>query len=789
MRKVDYVKSALDSNTFEVATPEELLRLAHSEANQRVLENYRMDLSLGKKDSPWKKLLMAIIPQAKRKDVNCPSHKAEDMEDTGLIFIDDDSDKLPVEIRYENFLNHLSELGISDMPHVALISASKKLHIVVPKIDQSLSVAENHDMWRRLLDGCGISMDPACKNLNRLMFVTGECLGGDLSLLFADTIPQVSPALAQHCHSEQREESRAVTSQESLRDPSSLRSVRMTRRDDSTVAGEDDSSAESYHGIPYEDIVAALVDEMGGESVLSTPGDRNNSVYRVSAELATITDCDPDWVATLLADYEYFTLPREEALSTIKSSCKAKKSSGTGRQSRLLRGIIKRLAVQSTESTDYSTTEGVEGDWSPFSEVPPAMPPMGQLPPFVRLLLSRTPSRCYELVLNGCIPGLATHLVGVTCKGIDGSILHLCGFLSAGVARMSAGKSALHRPLDSILSPLKLADNEARMKLDVYNDLARRSKSSDLPEKPKFESQLLGSDCTSAALISRLKDLSDDKSLILRGDELQMLTGLQSNVSGSPSPLPLILAYGREELTVERSTEQGMSGSVAVRLNVSVLGTQYQAQKFFAGGYHSGLISRFSFATIHDDESEFFYGDYTGFDELIAPYLELLKAEKGKHLECKKIDDWAKRMLTEILDLAAAHGSEALRNLSYRAVIIAQKRAYIYWLLNKKVFNKKLENFLTWTLRAQMHSMFFVLGDLIAKESAAEERASIERSPGPQNMLAMLTDCFTKTDLIELRKRMGMEVSNRAISRQLSAWRGRRLIADNADGSFTNLKR
>jgi hypothetical protein len=356
---------------------------------------------------------------------------------------------------------------------------------------------------------------------------------------------------------------------------------------------------------------------------------------------------------------------------------------------------------------------------------------------------------------------------------------------------MSSGKSSLHKPLDAILAPLKAADNEARKALDDWNDLARRSKSSDLPEKPKFESQLLGSDCTSAALISRSKDLSDDKSLILRGDELQMLTGLQSNVSGSPSPLALILAFGREELTVERSTEQGMSGSVAVRLNVSVLGTQYQAQKFFAGGYHSGLISRFSFATIHDldDGSHFIYGNYDGFDELIAPYLDLLRVELGKNLECKKIDGWARRMQTELLDLAAAHGSEALRNLSYRAVIIAQKRAYIWWILNKKVFNKKLENFLTWSLRAQMHSMFYVLGDLIQKEAAAEERASIDHTPGPQNMLAMLTDRFTKADLIELRKRLGMEVSGKSISRQLSAWRSRKLIADNEDGSFTNLKR
>lgn len=756
MRKVDYVKSALDSNTYEVATPEELLRLAHSEANQRVLENYRMDLSLGKgKDSPWKKLLMAIIPQAKRKDVNCPSHKAEDMVDTGFIFIDDDSDKLPAEIRYENFLNRLSELGLSDMAHVALVSASKKLHIVVPKIDQSLSVAENHDMWRGMLDGCGISMDPATKNANRLMFFVGNVLGGDLSLLFADNIPQVSPALAQHCQSQHSQE-----------------------------MAQDSSNADAYYGIAYIDIIDQIIKELGGEPRV---GDRNNYLYRLTSELSSICDANPEWISQLLADYSWFGLPQEEAMATIRSACKAKKS-GTGRQSRMLRSIISELASQPTVTTDDSLQLSND-DWSPFSDTAPAMPQLSSCPRFVRDLLSRTPSRCYEHVLNTCLPALACYLDGCTITGIDGSELKLnCGFLHCGVAKMSQGKSSRNQPLRAIIAPLKARDNELRAKIDAYNDQLRRTKASDLKEsKPLFDSQLVGSDSTSSALMSRLRDLQQEKSLLITCDELQMLTALQSNTTGT-APLALLLAFSAEDWVVDRSSEMGVSGSVSVRLNVSAMGTPYQAQKFFAGGYHSGLISRFSFSTIHEDDSEFYYGDYTGFEELMAPYLELLKAEQGKHLSCKKIDEWARAMQRELLDKAAEFGCEALRNLSYRAVIIAQKKAYVFWILNKKVCNRKLMDFLTWSLRAQMHSMFYVLGDLIQKESAAEESSST-RSFGPKNLLTMLPDTFSRQDMIELRKRLSMDVGNKALSRALSAWRGRKLITDNPDGTFTNLKR
>ena len=715
-----------------------------------------------------------------------PVRKDENFENAGVRLLDYDEECNPIEVA-QHITDTLRDAGLSSVLDYSYMeeSASGKWHMIAPAISDDVAAdIEAYSLFY------GLDFDRSVKNSSRLCALTFRPLmGSQLSNLEKDNTPARDALLANAAI-----QAAMKGVQETLRDPSSLRSVRMTRQDSALFCHAERSEAsrsESYHGILYTDIIDAIIEEWGGEPVV---GDRNCYLYRLTSELANICDCDPDWISQLLADYDWFGLPQEEAMASIRSACKAKKSSGNGgRQSRMLRSIIARLAAEPTEptdSTDYSSTVGVEGSWSPFSEVPPAMPPMEKLPPFVRLLLSRTPSRCYELVLNGCIPGLAAYLDACTCKSIDGSIQHLnCGLLCAGIARMSSGKSSVHKPLDAILAPLKKDDIEARKALDEWNDLARRTKSSDLPEKPKFNSQLLGSDCTSAALISRLKDLDSRKSLILRGDELQMLTGLQSNVSGSPSPLPLILAFGREDLCVERSTEAGMSGSVSVRLNVSILGTPYQAQKFYAGGYHSGLLSRFSIATIHDDGSEFFYGNYDGFEELIAPYLELLKAEQGKHLSCKKIDDWARAMQKELLDLAAAHGSEALRNLSYRAVIAAQKKAYVWWLLNKKIFNKKLMDFLTWSLRSQIHSMFFVLGDLIAKEAAAEERASVDRTPGPQNLLTKLADEFTRQDVINLRQRLSMDVSNKALSRQLSAWKSRQLIEETPDGKYKNLKR
>ena len=57
------------------------------------------------------------------------------------------------------------------------------------------------------------------------------------------------------------------------------------------------------------------------------------------------------------------------------------------------------------------------------------------------------------------------------------------------------------------------------------------------------------------------------------------------------------------------------------------------------------------------------------------------------------------------------------------------------------------------------------------------------------SQVTRLADEFTRQDLIELRQRLSMDVSNKALSRQLSAWKSRQLIEETPDGKYKNLKR
>ena len=145
------------------------------------------------------------------------------------------------------------------------------------------------------------------------------------------------------------------------------------------------------------------------------------------------------------------------------------------------------------------------------------------------------------------------------------------------------------------------------------------------------------------------------------------------------------------------------------------------------GGWHTGLISRFSFNTIIEpdmmDDDDFVYGSYKDYDTLMAPYIDSLQAQQGKELSIKRADAHARRMRRETLQLAAEYTSEPLRVLCRRQSIIAQKRAYLYTLLEGGKWSQRLEDFLTWRYQYGLWPIFHTLGELIAAEQAAEEGA------------------------------------------------------------------
>ena len=79
-----------------------------------------------------------------------------------------------------------------------------------------------------------------------------------------------------------------------------------------------------------------------------------------------------------------------------------------------------------------------------------------------------------------------------------------------------------------------------------------------------------------------------------------------------------------------------------------------------------------------------------------------------------------------------------------------------------------------WSLRYDLWVKMHVIGKMLDAAFDDEENATSKR--GPMNMLELLKDEFTMEDLILVRRKLGKPVDVAAVKKQLSTWRGRRLV-------------
>jgi hypothetical protein len=692
----------------------------------------------------------------------------------------DDTEHTPQECA-ARVKERLSLLGA--MPYVYMeCSASGKFHALLPRL--------SHDTKADIIrysEWFDLPFDECVTNTSRLCVLTGEALvGTTLDALFLEMPDDMLAA---------------------LREAARVESEKM--RDESAHPEENNSQLSSfnsqlsypthYHDVAYSCIVDELIDILFGG--MPQPGERNLSLYKIARELRPITDCNPRWIAELMKPHSYFALPEAEATATIASACR--KDAPIVISKALATAIEQaREQVESGEMTDESgvcppaddnsqpLTLNPQLDGTPWSDTPPVMPTA--LPPVVRLLLKNFPTHLAGHVLNHAEAALAMYLMDTECYGIEGSRLRVGeGIMAFTVAPPASGKSSAKILNRLILDRLRQQDLDARAKVEEWNELAKTKRSSDLPERPKVVSHMLGADATPSAFLLKLKQL-DKGALYCSVDELSMLAALKNNSSDSYSTL--LLAFGSEELEVDRSSEAGVSGVSPVRLNISALGTKHAARKFFANGWHSGLISRISMSGIWEpegwDDDDFCYGKFdTAFETKLATYIDLLTAEECKTLSFPKCDEHARLMARQTKQMAAQYTSEPLRIISRRQAILAQKRAYLWYILCGKRWTPQLEAFLTWRYWYSLFCTFNLLGTHIDAENRKEENAEAKKS-GPPSWLLQLPATFNYDQLVALRRAKGASTEPKAVKHLIAVWKNKHLITEqlNPDGTMTYTK-
>ena len=689
--------------------------------------------------SQLKKRLPILTPHATFRNGR---RKNGEAEPSGLSMYDLDHIANP-QARWQEIAPRCGELGIV-FAHITPSTEGLRLFFVVP---QGMSLAEAQAWMAQQL---GDTQYDACvKDYARSSFLVPReyVLWMDAEKLFAPRIPQIItdenlPADTIQDENNKNNPCKSVTSCFGLRPEKSVVNT----------------YPQTYENIPYESLVEVLEEQMGG-----TPehGSRNNFIFSMACHLRYVCNDDAVWISKVLPTYGE---ARDKWMATIRSACARNQ---TKQMPKIMRRTLNICKQREAENSELITNN---------SELitPPPMP--RKLPPLIRLLVSRTPKIYRPAVAHAVFPALGAHLWKTTFRYID-NVEHEATLMNVLMAGTGAGKNCISEPINRILKDLRQrdADNLKREK-EWKREMQTKGANKDKRQRPEgLVIQEIDPDMTNAAFVQRLAD-AEERFLYTKMNEIDQFDALKTSAHSKAHFQIMCLAFDPGNVYGQTRVGTGsVSERVCIRFNWNASTTIQKGKSYFRSVLTDGPISRINFCTIPERPigSEMpVYGTYDAeFDEQLRPYIERLNRARGL-IECRGASALARKLMEENAEFAQLSQNRVYENLSFRANVIAFLKAMVLYVAQGEVWDKVTEDFIRWSLRYDLWCKMHFFGQAIERVEATDAGEAKRR--GPQNLLDLLPDTFTRDEAMQMRIRQG--VVNGNLGNMLSTWKSRGYI-------------
>ena len=513
---------------------------------------------------------------------------------------------------------------------------------------------------------------------------------------------------------------------------------------------------ETYDGIPYPKIVETLEEQMGGRP---EHGSRNNFIFSMACHLRYICNDDPEWIAQILPTYGE---AKEKWMASIRSACARNQ---TKAMPRIMKRTLNICKLRMEDNSELRTNN---------SELnPPPMPK--RLPPLIKLLVSRTPDIYKPAVANAVFPALGAHLWKTYFRYID-NVIHEATLMNVLMAGTGAGKDCISAPINYILKDIRQRDQENMQREKEWKkEVNSKGANKDKRQRPEgLVIQEIDPDTTNAAFVQRLAD-TEERFLYAKMNEIDQFDALKTNANKKAHFQIMCLAFDPGNIYGQTRVGTGsVSERVCIRFNWNASTTIRKGQYYFRTVLTDGPISRINFCTIPQREigSEMpVYGTYdAAFEEELRPYIERLNKARGV-VECRQANVLAKKLVEECADFARLSQSRVYENLSFRGNVIAFLKAMVLYVAHDGKWDKCIEEFVRWSLRYDLWCKMRFFGDAIEAQEEKDEKIPTK---GPQNLLDLLPEVFSREDANSLRQRVG--IRSDSLSQMLNNWKQRGYI-------------
>lgn len=648
----------------------------------------------------------------------------------------------------------LPELVLKKKDELGLLllerSATKGYHLVFRR-HEDLSQEDNLLWASRLL---GVEFDAQAKDITRVFFTT---TADTEELLFLDDeIFNAAPA-----------EMSSVTA---LQCDSS--------KDDNAEVSESadnacyDSEAR-YNGMLFSDIIEKYW-ELFNNGKKPSEGDRNALTFELAVTLRSICAYSQEKLMQVIPNY--WQKPDGTCLSedaaewrkTIENALKEPRKGMPFRLKQVLQAMKEQKGVKACGGT--LTT-------------PPPLPK--KLPPLLQLLTKNVPWLYKPAVANAVFPALAAHLHGVRFRYWD-NVEHEATFMNVLIGRQSIGKGTIKKPIEYIMEDIRQRDIPNRQREAEWKQRNPGAKQKKDPRPTDICIQMLIDNLTDAVFNQRIVDAHNngERYIYTIVDEIEALKKVTSRGSADEVGLLIRKAFDNSLAGQERVGADSVSGIAPLRWNFNASTTPPNARKFFCKMVNDGTVSRLDIATIirpnDDDDAAPVMGIYDHtFAQKLKPYIARLENANGL-IECAKAKKLALDIRTENHDTAKLYESEAYRVLSYRANVIAWLKGMVLYVAHGYQWSKEIADFVRWTEQYNLWCKMLYFGQQLEKE--LHEEMEIQRQSGPQNLLELLPDEFSKEQYRQMRQSQSRNGDGEATLRQ---WHRRGHIAyDDASGHY-----
>ena len=526
-----------------------------------------------------------------------------------------------------------------------------------------------------------------------------------------------------------------------------------------------DSSLD-YNGIPFKDIIAKYW-ELFNDGKEPVEGDRNVLTFELAVTLRSICGYSLEKMTQVIPNYWKQGEGSEEWRKTIENALKEPRKGMPYRLRQVLQALKENAGVKACGGTLTS---------------PPPMPK--RLPPLIKLLTKNVPAFYKPAVANAVFPALAAHLHGVKFRYWD-NVEHEATFMNVLIGRQSIGKGTIKKPIEFIMEDIRQRDIPNRQREAEWkqkNPTARQKKD---PRPTDICIQMLIDNLTDAVFNQRIVDAHNngERYIYTIVDEIDGLKKVTSRGTIDEVGLLIRKAFDNSLAGQERVGADSVSGIAPLRWNFNASATPPNARRFFSRMVNDGTVSRLDISTIirtDDDDTAPVLGIYDhAFAQELKPYLERLEAASGL-IECPQAKKLALEMKEENRDAARLYDSEAYRVLSYRANVIAWLKGMVLYVAQGYRWDKSIADFVRWSEQYNLWCKMLYFGQQLERE--LREEVEIQRQSGPQNLLELLPDEFTREQYNQMRASQGRTGDGNST---LRSWSNRgHIIFDETSGRY-----